>query len=498
MKVCFALILFSSLHSEISFSFGTHKSGAGMFFEPDGIAIYKDEVYVADGNNHRVQVFDKEGNFLRLWSGLSKPTDLAIYEGEVFVLDNGVVVFDTEGNLRRKWGAFKLATGIAIADGEVYIAGNEKVQVFDTQGNSLRSWSAPGDQKGIALNQDTVFVASPTKGIVAFDRNGEPVATWGKGDEEEGLIWPNKMAVYNGLLYVVDTLYNRIQVYSPAGEFSRTIDTEYAPNGISIENDEIFITSQIDQTLVYDLEGTQLRKWGTSKTLEGEFYFPTDVVLSHGELFVVDSGNGRIQVFDQEGNFLRSWGSYGDDEGQLSSPIGLAIYKDEVFIADSANDRVQVFDRSGNFLRKWEGLSRPSSIALYDDEVFVTDSESIQVFDKMGNALRKWGVEAESLAVCHNRVYAGNAAKHQIKVFDINGQLVDEFQRDDLLPTSLTLHNGLLFISCVSCIQIFDPVGNFVAKVENSAFGYCFGAAVSENLIYIADSTKEQIHVFQN
>ena len=36
----------------------------GQFTEPSGVAVTEEnEIIVADTNNHRIQVFDKEGNF---------------------------------------------------------------------------------------------------------------------------------------------------------------------------------------------------------------------------------------------------------------------------------------------------------------------------------------------------------------------------------------------------------------------------------------------------
>ena len=46
-------------------SFGKEGSGEGMFMYPGGVAVTaKDEVVVADNQNHRVQVFDSNGTFL--------------------------------------------------------------------------------------------------------------------------------------------------------------------------------------------------------------------------------------------------------------------------------------------------------------------------------------------------------------------------------------------------------------------------------------------------
>lgn len=67
-------------------SFGT---GPGQFAEPHGIWCLPDgRVVVIDRSNHRLQVFDIEGNFLTEWGGFRRP--VAIWgdaQGQLFVTD---------------------------------------------------------------------------------------------------------------------------------------------------------------------------------------------------------------------------------------------------------------------------------------------------------------------------------------------------------------------------------------------------------------------------
>ena len=57
-------------------SWGSLGSGPGQFDTPHGVAVSpKDEVYVADRGNRRIQVFDTEGKFLRQFT-IDVPVDL--------------------------------------------------------------------------------------------------------------------------------------------------------------------------------------------------------------------------------------------------------------------------------------------------------------------------------------------------------------------------------------------------------------------------------------
>jgi hypothetical protein len=62
-----------------------------------------------------------------------------------------------------------------------------------------------------------------------------------------------------------------------------------------------------------------------------------------GNLFVADSGNGRVQVFDGEGNFLTAFG-----EAELDAPFGLAIRESggetEIYVSDPATEQIVRYD----------------------------------------------------------------------------------------------------------------------------------------------------------
>jgi len=68
-----------------------------------------------------------------------------------------------------------------------------------------------------------------------------------------------------------------------------------------------------------------------------------------GEIFVLDTGNYRIQVFSREGRFLRAFGEKGSGPGQMLRAHGLAFSPDEsrLYVVDVDNNRVAAFDPAG-------------------------------------------------------------------------------------------------------------------------------------------------------
>lgn len=136
------------------FDFGKRGTGPGEFNLPRDVAIGKDgKVYVVDGGNFRIQVFDRDGKFLNTFGAVGKqlgtfarPKEITTdREGNVYVIDTAFgnfQIFDPEGQLlmfvgdraeRDGPGRYMLPSGIYVdEDGRVYVVDQwfRKVDVF--------------------------------------------------------------------------------------------------------------------------------------------------------------------------------------------------------------------------------------------------------------------------------------------------------------------------------------------------------------------------------
>jgi predicted membrane-bound mannosyltransferase/DNA-binding beta-propeller fold protein YncE len=192
----------------------------GMFREPWGVAVGQDgTIYVADTWNHRVQVFDNQGNFLRMWGSFEQvaagqpgrpdgfwgPRDIAVdSQNHVYVADTGnkrVRVYDSQGNFLynigrggASLGQLNEPVGLAIDQkaNEIYVADtwNKRISVFDLAGTHRRSWTVQawgattetGSRPYLALDQSgsRLFVTDPDAGrVLVFDNNGTPLLSFG-------------------------------------------------------------------------------------------------------------------------------------------------------------------------------------------------------------------------------------------------------------------------------------------------------------------------------
>src|SRR5690349_8489760 len=66
--------------------------------------------------------------------------------------------------------------------------------------------------------------------------------------------------------------------------------------------------------------------WGSLGPLPGQFTAPLAATVDRlGNVYVVDTGNARIEEFDRLGNLIRKWGSFGTGFGTFNQPGGIAI-----------------------------------------------------------------------------------------------------------------------------------------------------------------------------
>ena len=72
-------------------------------------------------------------------------------------------------------------------------------------------------------------------------------------------------------------------------------------------------------------------------------------IHTNGDVYVSDYG-GYISLFNANGTFQKKIGSPGSGNGQLQSPFGLMITGDILYVVDSGNNRIQMFTIAGEYI----------------------------------------------------------------------------------------------------------------------------------------------------
>jgi len=90
--------------------------------------------------------------------------------------------------------------------------------------------------------------------------------------------------------------------------------------------------------------------WGTAGTSDGQFSYPNGIATdSSGNVYVMESGNNRLQMFDSGGRFLSKWDNlnlgngegYRTDLGPLNHPIAVAVDRQgNVYMSDLYSHQV--------------------------------------------------------------------------------------------------------------------------------------------------------------
>ena len=164
--------------------------------------------------------------------------------------------------------------------------------------------------------------------------------------------------------------------------------------GVDYKNGKLAVTNfKEDLFYIMSTDGTILKKIGGSGNEAGKFHGPEGICFDNGGyIYVVDSGNSRVQKFDDEGNFILKFGEKGEYEAQFDRPSDVAVYKNSVYVTDTGNRRLAVFDDSGNFSKniKIEYLDAPRGINRFDTTLFISDEKNGLLFYNPENDSKKW------------------------------------------------------------------------------------------------------------
>src|SRR5690242_18188498 len=131
------------------------------------------------------------------------------------------------------------------------------------------------------------------------------------------------------------------------------------------------------------MDGQVLERFGKTGVKDGEFNYPTELLLDTKEIAVVDAMNFRVQVLDRGGAFRYAIGKVGDGMGAVFRPKGIGRDTEgHLYIVDGLSMLVQVFDREGQLLYYFGGkgtspgeFQLPAGLAIdRADRIFVVDS----------------------------------------------------------------------------------------------------------------------------
>jgi DNA-binding beta-propeller fold protein YncE len=175
----------------------------------------------------------------------------------------------------------------------------------------------------------------------------------------------------NGRVFVADRGRNSIIIFDSIGLYQslinlRGITTQLAGLVTDPEGEIIYVVdrggidSEAHQVVKLTRKGEVIKRIGTRGKEPGQLNLPMDIAMGTDDLlYVMDTGNFRVQVMDMEGNPVRHWGSAGNALGQFGLPRSISLdQENNVYVSDAQFGNVQVFSSEGQLLLPLGRLSQ--------------------------------------------------------------------------------------------------------------------------------------------
>ncbi len=282
-------------------------------------------VYIADGDSHRVRRVDTDGTITTV-AGTGKVG----YGGDGGPADEALL-----------WGP----NGVAVDDaGNLYVAdsGNHRIRRVDPTGTI------------------TTVAGTGTRG------NGGDAGPAIKAQ----LSGPSGVAVDNsGNLYIADTYNQQVRHVNPEGIITTVTEGLHTPTGLALDRaGNLYIAeSQRHRILRVDRSGAIATIAGSGESgdkgdggpaVAAQLFLPAGVAVDGGgNLYIADTGSDRIRRVDESGIITTvAGGAAGGDsrgygpavEAALNSPSSVAVDSTgAIYIADRYNNAIRRVDESG-------------------------------------------------------------------------------------------------------------------------------------------------------
>ncbi len=292
---------------EYFIAIGDAGANDGQFMWPSAVALDEDEnLYVSDEYLHRISIFDKDGKFLGKWgapgSGLGElngPSGIAFDQKDnLYVVDswnNRVQKFTKEGGYLSEWGHYGSGEGEFNWPWGITVDHNDDVYVVDWKNHRVQKFSPDG----IFLMQ--IGRPAPGAGELNYPDYYPRHLDFShlyrlEGADTGELNHPPNVAVdKDGDIYVSDWGNDRVQVYTPKGEFITTLlgdARQYSK----------WAQEQVDA----NPDVAKAIRQARHPEIAWRFKMPTDIAIDHetSRVIIVDLGRWRLQIYVKEKNYV--------------------------------------------------------------------------------------------------------------------------------------------------------------------------------------------------
>lgn len=255
---------------------------------------------------------------------------------------------------------------------------------------------------------------------------------------------------------------------------------------------------------------------GSEGTGVGQFKCPTALITDgDGALYVVDSGNHRVQRIALNGDVMVI-GSQGSGRGQMMGPSGVAVHPTTraIFVADQGNHRVLCFGANSAPLKQYSGFSGPSGIVVDSEgKLWVADtgnSRLLRIDTVTGNCIggidRSMGMLRPVSVACDNakNLYITDAQTADLcryTYFGKRAHALGEIRRLQAPSQSAVSSEGIIYLAETGAdrLHVFGSDGNSLLTLDtpmrklgplNKPSGVAIGPLGE---IYVSDTLNHRV-----
>ncbi|CAG0915853.1 unnamed protein product [Notodromas monacha] len=258
--------------------FGEFGVMEGQFTEPSGVAVNKQsDIIVADTNNHRIQIFDKEGRFKFQFGECGKRDGQLLYPNRVAVVQKTGDIVVTERSP------------------------THQIQIYTQYGQFVRKFGANILQhpRGVTVdsNSNIIVVECKVMRVIIFDILGNVLHKFGCSKHLE---FPNGVVVNDREeIFISDNRAHCVKVFSFDGAFLRQIGGEGITNypigvGINAAGEILVADNHNNFNLTIFTQDGQCISALESKVKHAQCF---DVALMNDGSVVLASKDYRLYVY---------------------------------------------------------------------------------------------------------------------------------------------------------------------------------------------------------
>lgn len=210
----------------------------------------------------------------------------------------------------------------------------------------------------LAKTAENLWLSDPDQfRLLKIDSSGKVL------DSIVGIKRPMNIDFNKGKLYVPEFLTDTIWVFEDGKKSSLSLNAEpRAPAGLNVNGDTIAVADFYNHRIILQIKG-QVSFIGKEGHGKGELYYPIDVKIGDGKIYVADAYNNRVQVLDIDGKIVRVIGK----EDGFNVASGIALNKEGFAVTDQENSRVLIYNLSGELQQILsDNINYPTDV-LFDE-----------------------------------------------------------------------------------------------------------------------------------